>query len=315
MARLTNLIGACVSVALVAGVAVWGYQLVMRDVSGIPVVRAAEGDMRVRPDNPGGQLALHQGLAVNEVAASGEAAGPVDRLVLAPQPTDLRADDAARNRPVGTLPDQDQAAQVNLDQVDDKQIDAMVASLMERAERTDGQNEAAQAEASQDGVAASGAKVVKAAMTVPAATTPKPADTDTAAAEALRNAPGLRVSARPQLRPIRAVQRQTANAAAATATPAAASQPSDLTSVPAGTRLVQLGALDTPEKARAQWDVLSARFGDYMAGKKRVIMPATTGGHKFYRLRAVGFEDLADARRFCSAVLAEGAECIPVVTR
>jgi hypothetical protein len=32
-------------------------------------------------------------------------------------------------------------------------------------------------------------------------------------------------------------------------------------------------------------------------------------------LRALGFEDLADARRFCSALVAEKAECIPVVTR
>ncbi len=57
----------------------------MRDVSGIPVVRAMEGDMRVLPDNPGGGVAAHTGLSVNEVAAMGEAGGPEDRLVLAPR--------------------------------------------------------------------------------------------------------------------------------------------------------------------------------------------------------------------------------------
>jgi hypothetical protein len=29
----------------------------------------------------------------------------------------------------------------------------------------------------------------------------------------------------------------------------------------------------------------------------------------------MGFEDLSDARRFCSALVARNADCIPVVTR
>ena len=65
----------------------------VRDVSGIPVVRAAAGEMRVRPEVPGGQVALHQGLAVNAVAAEGQAAGPVDQVRLAPTGTDLAAED------------------------------------------------------------------------------------------------------------------------------------------------------------------------------------------------------------------------------
>ena len=90
--NLTNFAGAAVSLALIAGVSVWGYKLVVRDVSGIPVVRAAEGEMRVRPEDPGGQLARNTGLAVNEVAAAGEASGPVDQVTLAPRPVDLTAE-------------------------------------------------------------------------------------------------------------------------------------------------------------------------------------------------------------------------------
>lgn len=63
-----NYAGAAMSLALIAGVGLWGYKLIIRDVSGIPVVRAMEGDMRVLPDNPGGSVAIHTGLAVNEVA-------------------------------------------------------------------------------------------------------------------------------------------------------------------------------------------------------------------------------------------------------
>jgi hypothetical protein len=78
---------------------------------------------------------------------------------------------------------------------------------------------------------------------------------------------------------------------------------------------VQLGAFDSDEVARSEWGRLSSRFNDYLAGKKRVIQRAESGGRVFYRLRAMGFSDLADARRFCSALVAENADCIPVVTR
>jgi hypothetical protein len=95
----------------------------------------------------------------------------------------------------------------------------------------------------------------------------------------------------------------------------AASTEIDPASLPAGTRLVQIGAFDSPETARAEWTRLEARFGDYLYGKGRVIQRASSGGRVFYRLRAHGFADLSDARRFCSAFVAQNVDCIPVVTR
>ena len=89
----------------------------------------------------------------------------------------------------------------------------------------------------------------------------------------------------------------------------------DPASLPKGTRLVQLGAYLTPEMARAAWDRFEARFGDYMAGKRRVVEQASSSGRTFYRLRVMGFEDVADTRRFCAALVAEGADCIPVTVR
>ena len=78
---------------------------------------------------------------------------------------------------------------------------------------------------------------------------------------------------------------------------------------------MQFGAFDSPQIAREQWDKLQARFGDFLTGKSRVIEEATSGGRVFYRLRAQGFADLSDSRRFCAAIVAEGADCIPVVSR
>ena len=78
----TNIAGAIVSLSLIAGVGVWGYKLMVRDVSGIPVVRAAEGEMRVRPENPGGQLAQHQGLAFGVKFVLAFGAGPLGVLMI-----------------------------------------------------------------------------------------------------------------------------------------------------------------------------------------------------------------------------------------
>jgi hypothetical protein len=86
----------------------------------------------------------------------------------------------------------------------------------------------------------------------------------------------------------------------------------DAALIPSGTRVAQLGAFDDPEVARQEWAQLQARFAPYMAGKSRVVQQAQSGGRVFYRLRAMGFTDLADARRFCSALMAEDADCIPV---
>ena len=46
-----------------------------------------------------------------------------------------------------------------------------------------------------------------------------------------------------------------------------------------------------------------------------MVQKATSGGRTFYRLRAMGFADIADARRFCAVLAAEKAECIPVTLR
>ncbi|MFL4470962.1 SPOR domain-containing protein [Tateyamaria armeniaca] len=297
---MANLAGAFTSLALIAGVGMWGYQLIVRDVSGIPVVRATEGEMRIRPSEPGGQLAQNTGLAVNEVAAAGEATGPVDSVTLAPRPVDLTEEDqpitAETVAPVQQPAPLDVAASLETAPIDvaavlqEGEIDAVVRQLTQGIETID--------------APADESKPVLASVAIPAA--PEPVE-----AAPVITGPGPKQSSRPQLRPA---------TAPAVVVPAAAPAPEtvkdiDAASIPAGTRLVQLGAFDTPEIARAQWDKMQDRFGDYLKGKDRIVQTAESGGRTFYRLRAHGFTDLSDARRFCSALVAEGADCIPVVTR
>ena len=289
LSKVTNLAGAAVSLALIVGVGIWGYKLLVRDVSGIPVVRAAAGEMRVRPEEPGGQLAQHQGLSVNTITAIGSSEERADELRLAPQPTDLVEED----QPMPQL--QDVTANVTSQDIP---APMDVAAALET-----GSVESLVAQLTQ-GVAPMEA--------LDGDSAPVLASVSANSVPALLSGEGMRVSLRPTLRPKRAAVAITQVAATAVA---ANGNELSAASLPAGTRLVQLGAFDSPEIARAQWGKLNVRFAPFMEGKSRVVMQATSGGRVFYRLRAHGFEDIGDARRFCSALVSESVDCIPVVTR
>ena len=313
ISNLMNFAGAALSLGLMIGVGVWGYQLIMRDVSGIPVVRAATSDMRVRPEDPGGQLAQHQGLAVNEIAARGVASGPVDQVTLAPPAVALAADDM----PViiatqDIVPEATPLAQNDPATSDAVSASELVADFAETVEPRSIDDVVSDVMAEAVPLAEmSGPKVVQAQERPPAedlSLTPQPAVMTTQPVDTMRNAPGVRASVRPQLRPKNGPAGVVQNAAFTPQTSAEV----DAASIPAGTRLAQLGAFASPDIARAEWDRMQTRFGEILNGKSRVVQKAESSGRTFYRLRAMGFVDLNDTRRFCSALLAEGADCIPV---
>lgn len=308
----THYAGAAVSLALVAGIAVWGYQLVMRDVNGIPVVRAMEGPMRVAPEDPGGELASHTGLAVNAIAAVGAAAPPEDVLTLAPAGAGLTDEDlevalAADDGDVTPMAEAEDGLIGEVAAVETAPLDAAAPAAAAAPAPTE--MTAEQVLALADQIAAG---VDPLSDLAPGATAPATLSVEGAAVtdDALftvipADVPGVAVSLRPPVRP--------GNRTLPAASPAATAAPAPEVSaaLPAGTALVQFGAFESPEIAAQEWDRLSAALGGLMADKTRVIQEATSGGHVFFRLRASGFADMADARSFCSAVIAEGAECIP----
>ena len=92
-AAYLNIVGAVISLAVFVGIIGWGAQTILRDSSGVPVVRALDGPVRIAPEVPGGLLASHQGLTVNEVSSSQIHVALEDRLQLAPRPINLQAED------------------------------------------------------------------------------------------------------------------------------------------------------------------------------------------------------------------------------
>lgn len=313
---MTNMAGAVASLALIVGVGVWGYGVVSRDVSGVPVVQALAGPMRIAPENPGGTLADHQGLAVNAVAGSGSAEGPAQQLLLAPVPAGLAAEDVAATNiemveeevPVPTPAALQQDVPVGLAETDIEADDPILALAAQIAADSEPLTPLADHTPSADSPFANAQDVSSNGAVI---------DDEIEDAAEVYDGPGLRRSLRPRVRPqgMQVASMGPVDPAVVAAAAATPTREVDAASLPVGTRLVQIGAFDSPETARSEWTRLEARFGDFLDGKGRVIQQAQSGGRTFYRLRAEGFVDLADARRFCAAFVAEKVDCIPVVTR
>ncbi len=310
--RWVSIAGALTSIALVVGIGVWGYRIAVRDAMGVPVVRALEGPMRVAPENPGGEVTEHQGLSVNDVAATGVASPVPDSMILAPRAVDLTLDDTPG------LADAPPISEVVASAVAQKPIPEVVAPVNPLTSVAPMPQDAPAPVTLDANTNISDLADALAAGVAPMEAEPVPVEeisTEVASGGIGRS---LRPMARPRIATaavaVGGVTATAADAAVAAALGLGAAE-IDVANLPSGTRLVQLGAFDNEEQARGEWDRLASRFGDLMVGKSRVVQSAQSGGRTFYRLRAHGFDGEDDARRFCSALVAENAECIPVAIR
>lgn len=308
LSNMVSMAGAVLSLALIGGIGYWGYKTLSRDVSGVPIVRAASKDpMRVAPENPGGRPASHQGYLVNNVAANGAADGPSNKVILAPAPVDLTADDvpgvAAVPAPqMAVQPVSAPKATARVKPIAEPKVDSIkaLADRLAAGASPLGAQDPASGKLP-EGMRPAGQQAAVAPLTEPKVIKPSKAKVKG----------GIKVSLRPVARPT-GLRRSMPRVAPVAATNASAGEV-DVASVPAGARLVQLGAYDSPAVARKEWGKMAAKFDAYLEGKSRVVQKATSGGRTFYRLRAMGFADLADSRRFCAALVAEKVDCIPVV--
>lgn len=286
MAAMVNGAGAVLSLALVAGLGWWSWQLIARDVTGVPVVRALEGPMRALPEEVGGQQAAYQGLSVNEIPAGGGAGGLGDRIVLAPAPLDLDAEDRPRADVAGS------AATASGSRAPEASAAVIEAAFRPGESLTPPQS----------------------------AATPPPPDTVTVLDRSPmpRSRPvslqGPATSAAPATSGSDAIALAVASSVASRASgrDRVDIDPAELRP---GMRLVQLGTYDSEDAAREAWDTISARYRSLMDERGRVIEKAHSGGSVFYRLRAHGFDDEVDARNFCAVLLSQNSDCIPVRIR
>jgi len=292
----------------------------MRDVTGIPVVAAIEGPMRVAPSNPGGDIAPHTGLAVNAIAAEVGSDTPVERVVLAPTVGGLAEEDIDLEPVAGSgevsATDPDPALETGMTAAateDDVTEDTVADDATGPLDADDVLALADRIAAGATPMAPLDGEVVEPTLAV---------DGQEVAAPVLTaNFSGPRGSLRPSTRPAQAAQSSDTEpgaveaALASAVTVAAPSAEVLATAPPTGSALVQLGAFPSTDVALTEWTRLTGRFSEYLGDRERLIQEATSGGRTFYRLRAMGFADLSEAQRICAALEAGNAACIPVVVQ
>lgn len=293
---VANWVIAGVSLVVIGGFVYWAVNLGTRDPREVPIIRAMEGPSRVAPEDPGGRQARHQGLAVNAVQSDGSVEDPAREVVLAPAPAELEDNDP-------TLGDTESAEELPKPPV--KQV-------LADPEKTEPKTEA-DLDALEIADSVAEAAAVQESASADPSLQPAP------------NINGTKFSPKSSIRPpkrpeelarqVRNVERTVSVDAEAEAEAEASPGAGTVASVPIGTRLIQLGAYDTAELARSEWGKLIAKHGDLLEAKKRLVVEAESGGRKFYRLRAVGFNSLDESRTLCSALLARGTPCIPVTAR
>lgn len=276
-------IGAVLSLSLLAGAIGWSYKLVVRDINQIPIVRAQLGPLRVAPDNPGGLTAANQGLSVTQLAVN-EKPLLSDEINLAPAAEILNEETSASLlREVDKLNQIDETYEI-------KEINA------ENTISLDGSSGAMKGETTSK----------TESLVAQVAFSQKKVEIENAVSLALSITsefdPSL-TSLRPKTRP-RSVQQNRELIVS--------KEP--MSKLPIGSAIVQLGAFDSKSLAESEWLRFEKLLGSILAPKQMIIQKAESGGKIFYRLRASGFNDISDARQFCTAI-SDKVACIPVVTR
>jgi len=270
-------LGSVVSAALLAGGVYWAFSIASRDVTQIPVVSAQITPIREAPENPGGKATENQGLNVTQVAAM-ENPPVAETIVLAPVAQPLADEDlptAERLQMASSILATAQEVETELAVDMNALADAIIAG---KKPLSDVQPMPVRIE---------GANIEQ-ALRLALAVDEKPSGISPP-----------RTTIRPKLRP--------------SATQAAVRLPA-APAIAAGSALVQFGAYDSQSVAEQEWTRISAKLASFLGTQTRVIQEVESGGRKFYRLRAAGFNDIGEARRFCSAV-SEKAECYPVIAK
>ena len=286
-AAYLKIFGAVISLMVFLGIVGWGAKMILRDSAGAPVVRALNGPMRISPEDPGGVMASHQGLTVNEVASSQKKLPLEDRLRLAPRPISLQAEDQpitlllaseALLKDASSLAPHlqvtvDSAAELPTKSINGKSIRKMLLIHDPASSKLDPEI----------------LKIKEDLSTGSSAVT-------------LSNGSGPTQSLRPRTRSSVSIVSSVSKSIAVL--PQLIYQ---------GEPMAQLGAFGSQSFATQAWLNLSQRHGDYLTGKKHIILKAEVGGGTIYRLRVYGFSDLAAVRRLCKALNGRNAECYSVM--
>ena len=279
--------GAALSFFLLASAIGWSYQLIVRDINQIPVVRAQLGPLRVAPDDPGGLTAANQGLSVTQLAVN-EKPLLSNEIHLAPAAEILNAEHLALQVT------EDVKSNTGDGKFEIEEVNAENSINLKEVSNEIEVDTSSKKEVVLSKVAFSQKKIeIENAVSLALSITDDPVDSLTLL--------------RPKIRPM--ISRRNNKT---TGDQVVNNEP--ISNLPIGSAVVQLGAFESKNLAKSEWQRFEKLLGSILFSKKMIVQKAESGGKIFYRLRASGFDDISDARQFCSAI-SDRVACIPVVMR
>ena len=286
-----SIFGAVISLNLILWAGYWTYNIISRDINGIPIVAAQPGPLRVAPDTPGGIEAENIELAVTKIASQELPPNP-KAVELAPGTEKLTPDDLTILQAIRQKKIIDRQAALN-NQIHLGVIEPNLSKEISLEPVNTVTNTANYS------ITENQSELVAAALALAL----KPS-ADNLIANAVAQNKFKQI--KPRLRPGSLLE-------ASVSTTETVIRPA-LASVETGLAVVQFGTFATETVAFEEWDRLSKNLSVILDGRPKYVERIKRNGNEIYRLRLGGFVNIDDASRFCSAVISQ-ENCVPVIAK
>ena len=286
-----SIFGAVISLNLILWAGYWTYNIISRDINGIPIVAAQPGPLRVAPDTPGGIEAENIELAVTKIASQELPPNP-KAVELAPGTEKLTPDDLTIFQAIKQKKIIDRQAALN-NQIHLGVIEPNLSKEISLEPVNTVTNTANYS------ITENQSELVAAALALAL----KPS-ADNLIANAVAQNKFKQI--KPRLRPGSLLE-------ASVSTTETVIRPA-LASVETGLAVVQFGTFATETVAFEEWDRLSKNLSVILDGRPKYVERIKRNGNEIYRLRLGGFVNIDDASRFCSAVISQ-ENCVPVIAK
>lgn len=286
-----SIFGAVISLNLILWAGYWTYNIISRDINGIPIVAAQPGPLRVAPDTPGGIEAENIELAVTKIASQELPPNP-KAVELAPSTEKLTPDDLTIFQAIRQKKIIDRQAALN-NQIHLGVIEPNLSKEISLEPVNTVTNTANYS------ITENQSELVAAALALAL----KPS-ADNLIGNAVAQNKFKQIKPRPRPGSLLEVSVSTTETVMRPA----------LASVETGLAVVQFGTFATETVAFEEWDRLSKNLSVILDGRPKYVERIKRNGNEIYRLRLGGFVNIDDASRFCSAVISQ-ENCVPVIAK
>ena len=286
-----SIFGAVISLNLILWAGYWTYNIISRDINGIPIVAAQPGPLRVAPDTPGGIEAENIELAVTKIASQELPPNP-KAVELAPSTEKLTPDDLTIFQAIRQKKIIDRQAALN-NQIHLGVIEPNLSKEISLEPVNTVTNTANYS------ITENQSELVAAALALAL----KPS-ADNLIGNAVAQNKFKQIKPRPRPGSLLEVSVSTTETVIRPA----------LASVETGLAVVQFGTFATETVAFEEWDRLSKNLSVILDGRPKYVERIKRNGNEIYRLRLGGFVNIDDASRFCSAVISQ-ENCVPVIAK